>query len=70
MTAGYLKCPQCGASTFWVQDELGHKVLFKVTAQGQPQDSKQPGRDLSLLDFSLIHCFSCGWSGGLDELKR
>ncbi|RJX28943.1 MAG: hypothetical protein C4525_15330 [Desulfarculus sp.] len=69
MSERYRRCPQCGATKFWIDDELGHKVVFRVTSQGAPEAAKEPGRDLSLLDFSLIHCLSCGWSGSLGELK-
>ncbi|MEW5911018.1 MAG: hypothetical protein AB1814_00525 [Thermodesulfobacteriota bacterium] len=69
MPEHYRRCPQCGATDFWIEDELGHQVVFRVTSQGQPVAAKEPGRDLSLLDFSLIHCLSCGWMGRLDQLK-
>jgi predicted nucleic-acid-binding Zn-ribbon protein len=66
----YLKCPQCGATTFWVEDEFGKQINFKVTSDGVPVSLKDPNWDISTLDFSLIHCLSCSWSGSPNQLKK
>ena len=70
MAEQLLKCPQCGAETFWIKDLVAGKIIFSISVDGS--FLPKPPRDLNVaeLDFSDIHCTNCPWHGKPSELKK
>lgn len=60
-------CPQCGITNFYLKDNLGNRLLIKISREGQiiPKDSKA-----NLKDFNtdIIYCLGCSWSGPISKL--
>lgn len=63
----YKTCPQCGIANFYLKDNLGNRLLIKISREGQiiPKDS-----NANLQDFNseIIYCLGCSWSGPLNKL--
>lgn len=66
----YLLCPQCGGHRFFVGGSEGQPVYFHVAPDGRPFPTAVSRADLAGLDFSVIRCTGCSWSGPIRKLAR
>lgn len=66
----YLLCPQCGSHRLFVKDSDRGNVYFHINWEGQPVPTKESAADLTGLDFSLLYCCGCSWSGTRKKLLK
>lgn len=64
----YMRCPNCGSTTFYVNLPEGGMFFFHVMPDGAIVSTRDADVKIDEIDFSVIYCTSCGWYGRLDEL--
>lgn len=67
----YKMCPQCGSPLFYVDDEKGNRLFFKVEREtGAIEPTKPEYAAVLTMNLVEIKCSQCSWTGGLHKLKK
>lgn len=60
-------CPQCGIANFYLKDNLGNRLVVKISREGKitPKDSNSNINDYNT---DIIYCLGCSWYGPISKL--
>lgn len=63
------QCPNCGGGKFYLETADGGLMFFWVDQAGRLLATQPPREDVTPSPLpQTVHCISCAWHGGLDEL--
>lgn len=70
MKKRYLICPQCNSPKFYVKNNDGEMVFFKVVDGGEIELSENSADKGKNADFTIISCTGCSWEGRINKLIK